>query len=66
MRPERPDLKPEKPDLRHESPDLKHKRPNLSLEDGVTNKRTDEQMSPCVIQDFIPFGTAAQKKMIHC
>ena len=31
------------------------------LMDERTNKRTDEQKSPCVIQDFVPFGAAAQK-----
>ena len=26
-----------------------------------TNGRTNEQKSPCVLQDFVPFGAAAQK-----
>ena len=26
-----------------------------------TDGRTDEQKSPCVLQDFVPFGAAAQK-----
>ena len=26
-----------------------------------TNERTDEQKSPCVLQDFVPFRAAAQK-----
>ena len=29
---------------------------------GGTNERTDEQKSPCVLQDFVPFGAAAQKE----
>ena len=29
--------------------------------DNQTNKRTDERKSPCVLQDFVPFGAAAQK-----
>ena len=29
--------------------------------DGRTDGRTDEQKSPCVVQDFVPFGAAAQK-----
>ena len=29
--------------------------------DGRTDERTDEQKSPCVLQDFVPFGAAAQK-----
>ena len=27
--------------------------------DEQTNGRTDEQTSPCVLQDFVPFGAAA-------
>ena len=27
--------------------------------DGRTDGRTDEQKSPCVLQDFVPFGAAA-------
>ena len=26
-----------------------------------TNKRTNEQKSPCVLQDIVPFGAATQK-----
>ena len=26
-----------------------------------TDGRTDERKSPCVLQDFVPFGAAAQK-----
>ena len=29
--------------------------------DGWTERRTDERKSPCVLQDFVPFGAAAQK-----
>ena len=29
--------------------------------DGRTDEQTDEQKSPCVLQDFVPFGAAAQK-----
>ena len=29
--------------------------------DKQTNKQTDERKSPCVLQDFVPFGAAAQK-----
>ena len=28
---------------------------------GWTDERTDERKSPCVLQDFAPFGAAAQK-----
>ena len=30
---------------------------------GRTNERTDERKSPCVLQDFVPFGAAAQKAL---
>ena len=29
--------------------------------DGWTDRWTDKQKSPCVLQDFVPFGAAAQK-----
>ena len=29
--------------------------------DKQTNQRTDERKSPCVLQDLVPFGAAAQK-----
>ena len=28
---------------------------------GRTDERTDKRKSPCVLQDFVPFGAAAQK-----
>ena len=59
MRPERPDLGPERPDLGPE-------RPNLGPEGGQTNEQTDKQKSPCVLQDFVPFGAAAQKLCCVC
>ena len=31
---------------------------------GRTNGRTDERKSPCVLQDFVPFGAAAQKPLV--
>ena len=30
-----------------------------------TDGRTDERKSPCVLQDFVPFGAAAQKSMTN-
>ena len=59
LRPDRPDFKPERPDLRLERPDLRPERPDGG--DGQTDERTDEQKFPCVLQDFVPFGAAAQK-----
>ena len=32
---------------------------------GRTNGRNDEQKSPCVLQDFVPFGAAAQKTKVN-
>ena len=54
--PEKPDLRPKRPDLRPERPDLRPERPDWG--DELTNKRK----SPCVLQDFVPFGAAAQKR----
>ena len=60
LRLDRPDFKPERPDLRPERPDLRPERPDGG---GRTNEwtdgRTDKQKSPCVLQDFVPFGAAA-------
>ena len=32
--------------------------------DKRTNRQMDEQKSPCVLQDFVPFGSAAQKSKV--
>ena len=74
LRPERLDLRPERLNLRPEGPDLRSQKPDLRPEgpdegagggdgwtDGQTNKQMDEGKSPCVLQDFVPFGAAAQK-----
>ena len=64
LRPERLGLRPERLDLRPERPDLRSQRPDLRLEGpdgGGMNKQTDERKSPCVLQDIVPFGAAAQK-----
>ena len=73
MRPEKPDLMPERPDLRPirsylrpEWPDLRPERPGQGG-DGQTDGWTDRRMdgwaneTPCVLQDFVPFGAAVQK-----
>ena len=59
LRPERLDLRPERSDLRSQCPDLRPEGPD----EGVgTNERTDKPMKvPCVLQDIVPFGAAAQK-----
>ena len=66
LMPKRPGLRPNRLDLRPERPDSRSQRPDLGLEGpnggGRTNARTDERKSPYVLQDFVPFGAAAQKK----
>ena len=56
MWPERPDLRPDRLDLRPDRPDLRPDR----LVGGWIN----EQKSPCVLHDFVPFGAAAQKSKV--
>ena len=63
FRPERADFRPERVDFRPERADF---RPERSWENGQNdkgnNEQKDEQKSPCVLQDFVPFGAAAQKR----
>ena len=54
FRRERADSRPERADFRPERADLMPKRVNER-----TDRRTGEQKSPCVLQDFFPFGAAA-------
>ena len=73
LRPDRPGLRPERLDLRPERLDLRPERPDLRPEgsdegggtNGRTNEQTDERKSPCVLQDFAPFGAAAQKVIVE-
>ena len=53
---ERADLGPERADFRPERADF---RPERAWGGGRMDGRTDEQKSPCVLQDFVPFGAAA-------
>ena len=65
LRPKRPDLGPERVDFRPERADF---RPETAWEgrtNGQTYKQTDAKKSPCVLQDFVPFGIAAQKALIY-
>ena len=57
MRPEQLDLRPERLDLGPERLDLRPEGPDEG--EGGTNERTDERKSPCVLQDFVPFGATA-------
>ena len=60
LRPERLDLRPERLDLRPERPDLRPEGPDKG--GGRTDERTNERTKvPCVLQDIVPFGAAAQK-----
>ena len=64
LRPERLDLRPERLDLRPERPDLRSQCPDLRPEgpDEGGDERTNERTKvPCVLQDIVPFGVAAQK-----
>ena len=36
---------------------------NSAQTDGRMDEQTDERKSPCVLQDFVPFGAAAQKQV---
>ena len=60
-RPERADFRPERADFRPERADFRPERAWGGLTNGRTDRRTDEQKSPCFLQDFVPFGAAAQK-----
>ena len=71
-RPERADFRPERADFRPERADFRPERADFRSErtwggaDGQTDGRTDVQTDgrtkvPCVLQDFVPFGAAAQK-----
>ena len=53
MRPERPNLRPKRPELRPERPY------GGGRANERTNKVTNEQKSPCVLQNFVPFGATA-------
>ena len=59
MRLKRPDLSPERQDLRSEGPDGGGDGQTNERTNGRTNGRTNERKSPCVLQDFVPFGAAA-------
>ena len=64
FRPEKADFRPEKADSRYERADSRPERADFKPErawGGLTNEQTDEQKSPCVLQDFVLFGAAAQK-----
>ena len=58
FRSERVDFRPERADFRPET--AWEGRTN-----GQTYKQTDATKSPCVLQDFVPFGIAAQKALIY-
>ena len=61
-RPERADFRPEKADFRPKRADF---RPERAWGGERINKRTNERTKvPCVLQDFVPFGAAAQKQVI--
>ena len=61
LRPERADFRPDRADLKPERPDLRPERLEKLWRGGRTDGRTYVIFSPCVLQDFAPFGAAAQK-----
>ena len=69
FRPERADSRPERADFRPKRVDFRPERADFRSErawgdertNGRTDERNDERKSPCVLQDFVPFGAAAQK-----
>ena len=59
LRLERADFRPERVDFRPERADFRPERAWGERTDGWTDERNDERKSPCVLQDFVPFGAAA-------
>ena len=60
LRSDRADFRSEMADIRPEMASFRLERPNGG-EDGRTDKWTEEQQSPCILQDLVSFGAAAQK-----
>ena len=56
---ERANFRPERVDFRSDRADFRTEKAWGG--DGQTDERTDKRKSPCVLQDFVPFGAAAQK-----
>ena len=57
-------FRPVRADFRPERADFRPKRAWGGQTDGRTNEQTNKQKSPRVLQDFIPFGAAAQKTAV--
>ena len=64
MRPERLDLRPERPDLRSQCPDLRPEGPNEGGDERTNGQTNERTKVPCVLQDIVPFGAAAQKQNV--
>ena len=62
FRTEKADFRPRKLDCRSQTTDFGPERPEGG--DKQMNERTNKQKSPCVLQNFVPFGGAAQKPEI--
>ena len=62
LRPERLDLRPERPDLRSQCPDLRPEGPNEGGDERTNGQTNERTKVPCVLQDIVPFGAAAQKR----
>ena len=59
FRPKRADFRPEITDFRPERADFRSERAWGERMDGRMDGRNDKRKSPCVLQDFVPFGAAA-------
>ena len=74
VKPERVDFKsegvnfePEWANFRSEGDNFRSERADFRPEragGGQTNRRNDKRKSPCVLQDFVTFGTAARSAMM--
>ena len=62
--PKKTDFRPEIADLKPEIADFQPERADFRPDRARGDKRNDKQKSPCVLQDFIPFGAAAKKQKL--
>ena len=64
LKSKRTDFRPERADSRLERADFRPERADFRPERAWGDEQTDKQTkAPCVLQDFVPFGAAAQKVM---
>ena len=61
LRSKKADVRPENANWKLERTNLRPKGPDKGGTHERTDERTNERKSPRVLQDFVPFGAAAQK-----